>query len=1064
MTLRLSLTVFFATALISVAAEPTGTVAGSVTDPSGSGVAAAKLEIVNIQTNWSRDIQSSGDGSYVFTLVPVGKYRLITEANGFRRYEQLGIEVNADQTSSVSVRLQIGSVSESVQVTSNAEMVETRSGALSSVIKQQKIIELPLDGRNAASLILLAPGAVDLSAGNAGGVGDTRQTVTYPSSVSISANGGRADTVSYNLDGGSNQDTYTNVNNPFPNPDAVEEFSVQTNSFSAEYGRGSGAVVNVVTKSGTNELHGSLFEFFRNGALNARNYFATDTDSLKRNQFGGSLGGPIIKNKLFFFGTYQGTQLRNISSGNSATVLTAAQRAGDFSTSSKTLKNPFTGAALAGNQIPASSFDPVSQKLLNGLPLPSESDGLVFFDRAVNQHENQYLGRVDYLTGNQRMYARYFYTDYYNAPISNSTDLLASTRGNDLPSQTAAFGHTMNFGPNLLNSFIFSYAHNGSQILSGAPFDLASLGVNGLAHSTPPEIIVAVSGYFSIGTGHPGNYDRGTWQVSDSIHWVKGDHELAIGGDFLRSNFDARNTYRQNGDFRFRGTNYSGDPRADFLMGYLDRFLQGGGEYANRRGNMGSLFVQDTFRASSHLVISAGLRWDPFVPFTDTEGRITCFRPGLQSTRFVNAPLGYIYAGDAGCGSGGFAASWSQLAPRLGITYNPGGGKTVIRAGAGIFYQPPFMEQFNNMADSAPFSPQVQRFRVPFSNPYLGATNPFPAQYAPQIPGSDVAFDLPLALAVTYTPDWHPSRTINWNFTVERQLGGNLLARAAYVGSSSNHLSYNTDVNAPRPSPTATADDEDARRPYQDYGQITQNTSGSNGSYNALQLTLEKRFSHGFSLSTNYTWSKSLDAVSYTTDLDTVNVINPYDVNAYRGVSDYNTPHRFILNYVWTLPSPRSGLAKAVLGGWESSGIWTWQSGFPLNITSGNDTSFSLPENGNDQAQLSCSSVNYTGGSQAAKIAQWFDTSCFGVPEPNTFGNVGRNTLTGPGTVNFDLGAHRIFSITERVNLQFRGEFFNAFNHAQFNNPDTTVADDTFGRITSARSPRIIQLALKLRF
>src|SRR5947209_8570886 len=363
MNLRLSLALFFASAVASLAAEPTGRVAGTVTDLRGSGISAAKLTFVNLQANWTRLIQSSADGSYVFTLVPVGKYRLVTEVNGFRRSEQLGIEVNADQTAGLPVQLQIGSVTESIQVTTSAEMIETRSGALSEVIKQQKIVELPLDGRNAASLILLAPGAVDLAAGNAGGVGDTRQTVTYPSSVSISANGGRADTVSYNLDGGSNQDTYTNVNNPFPNPDAVEEFSVQTNSFSAEYGRGSGAIVNVVTKSGTNSLHGSAFEFFRNGSLNARNFFAANHDQLKRNQFGGSVGGPIIKNRLFFFGTYQGTQLRDISAGNSTTVLTASLRAGDASSISRQIVNPFTKVPYPNNQIPVSQFDPVSVRL-----------------------------------------------------------------------------------------------------------------------------------------------------------------------------------------------------------------------------------------------------------------------------------------------------------------------------------------------------------------------------------------------------------------------------------------------------------------------------------------------------------------------------------------------------------------------------------------------------------------------------------------------------------------------------------------------------------------------------
>src|SRR3954454_15723708 len=364
MTLRLLLALLIASAGAAIAAEPTGTLAGSVIDPSGSGISAAKLTLVNLQTNWTRETQSSNDGSYVFTLVPVGKYRLITEVSGFRRFEQLGIEVNTDQTASLPVQLQLGSVSESIQVTTSAEMIETRSGALSEVIKQQKIIELPLDGRNAASLILLAPGAVDLGAGNAGGVGDTRQTVTYPSSVSISANGGRADTVSYNLDGGNNQDTYTNVNNPFPNPDAVEEFSVQTNSFSAEYGRGSGAVVNVVTKSGTNELHGSLFEFFRNGDLNARNFFATSQDQLKRNQFGGSFGGPIIKNKLFFFGTYQGTQIRDVVSNRNATVLTPGQRNGNFSSLSRQLVDPVTKAPFPGNIIPANRISPVTAKLL----------------------------------------------------------------------------------------------------------------------------------------------------------------------------------------------------------------------------------------------------------------------------------------------------------------------------------------------------------------------------------------------------------------------------------------------------------------------------------------------------------------------------------------------------------------------------------------------------------------------------------------------------------------------------------------------------------------------------
>ncbi len=1045
------------------AAEPTGTLAGTVTDPAGAVVVAAKVVATNTQTGQTREMQSGTDGGFVFPLLPVGAYKVAVEASGFGRYQQTGLQLATDQSVTIQIGLKIGTAAESIEVTASPQMVEARSGALSQVVNQRKIIELPLNGRNAAALVLLSPGAVDLRAGNSNGSGDTVQTVTYPGSVSVAANGGRADTANYNLDGGSNQDTYTNVNNPFPNPDAIEEFSVQTNSFSAEYGRGSGAIINVVTKSGTNEFHGSAFEFFRNGNLNARNFFAVSQDQLKRNQFGGSFGGPIIKNKLFFFGTYQGTQIRDVASNRNATVLTAAQRGGNFSSLSRQLVDPLTKLPFPGNIIPASRISPVAAKVLQYLPTATSADGLTYFDLPDSEHENQYMGRVDYLIGSQRLYGRYLYTDYQRNAVIGDKNLLTATRGFDLPTQSASFNHTMTLGPTLLNSFIMSYSRNHSKILSGAPFSLADLGVSNAAHSNPAELVIAASGYFSINSGHPGQFDRDTFQITDSIHWVKGAHEIAIGGDFLRSSFNGTNTYRQNGAFRFRGTSYSGNPLSDFLVGYADRFLQGGGEYTSRRGNMGSLFVQDNFKARKNLVLSVGLRWDPFIPPGEAKGRTECFVPGAKSTRFPNAPAGYLYAGDSGCPSGGFYSSWKQFAPRLGISYNPGAGKTVIRAGAGLFFQPPFLEAFNNMADSAPFSPQVQVFRVPFGNPYASTPNPFPAQYAPVIPATNVAFNTPISLAVSYDRNWKPSRVMNWNLTVERQLAGDVLVRGSYVGSKGTHLNYNTDINAPRPSATATADNEDDRRPYQQFVQITQDISGANSIFHALQLSMEKRFSRGFTASANYTWSKSIDTVSYSTDLDGINVINPFNLNAYRGVSDYNVPHRFILNYLWQLPSPKAGLARSVLGGWQTSGIWSLQSGFPLNITSGNDTSFSLPAVANDQAQQLCT-PQYTGGARNQRITNWFQPKCFGVPNDNSFGNVGRNTLIGPGTVNVDFGAHKLFTLRENMKLQFRAEFFNVFNHTQLNNPDTSVSDSTFGRITSARAPRITQLALKLIF
>ncbi len=1044
-------------------ADPTGIITGTVLDPSGAVVVGAKVTVTNLETQFTRDTTTSADGGFVFPLMPVGIYSVAVEAGGFRRFEQKGIQVRTDQSSTVQVSLQIGATTESVTVEANAEMVETRSGALSQVVTRQKIVELPLNGRNAASLILLSPGTADLSADNANGKGDTLQTATYPGSQSISTNGARADTVNYNLDGGSNQDHYTNVNNPFPNPDALEEFSVQTNSYSAEYGRGSGAIVNVVTKSGTNALHGSAFDFLRNGAMNARNFFAASHDQLKRNQFGGSLGGPIVRDKLFFFGTYQGTILRNISIGNSATVLTPAQRSGDFSGVSRQLVDPVTRQPFPNNQISPGAFSPASQKLLPLIPIPASPDGVIGFDRPIRDRENQFMGRGDYNLRKQRLYGRYFYSRYKRDPVFGKQNIIASARGFDLFDQGASVSDTYNVSPNVLNSFVFSYNRNDGEILSGAPFSLPDIGVP-IAASNPPEIVISVSGYFSINTGHPGRFNRQNLHFTDSVHWVRGPHEIAFGGDFMRMQVDLINTYRQNGNFRFRGNKYSGDPRVDFLLGYVDRFIQGGGEFAARRGNLGSLFAQDNWRAGRNLVINLGLRWEPFVPYYDDLGRTECFVPGRQSRRYPKAPNGYLYAGDAGCPDGGFQSTWFELAPRLGFAYNLGGkGRTTLRGGWGLFYQPPFVEAFNNMVDSAPFSPQVFRFRVPFTNPYAGADNPFPAQFAPRIPGADVDFNIPLDLAVSYQRDWKPSRTMNWNLTLEHQLRTDVLLRAGYVASKGTHLGYNTDVNAPLPSPTATADNEDARRPYQQFHQVTQDVSGANSIYNSLQLAFEKRFSHGLSVGANYTWGRSIDWVSFLTDLDGINVINPYNVRAYRGVSDYNVPHRFVLNYLWQLPSPAHGLGRAILGGWETTAIWNWQSGFPLNITAGDDTSFSVPANSNDQADV-VSTPAYTGGSRGARIAKWFTTESFSAPKPNHFGNAGRNILIGPGTFNVDFSAHKVFLLTERVQLQYRAEFFNFLNHTQLNNPNASVPDSNFGRILSARSPRIIQMALKIVF
>ena len=385
----------------------------------------------------------------------------------------------------------------------------------------------------------------------------------------------------------------------------------------------------------------------------------------------------------------------------------------------------------------------------------------------------------------------------------------------------------------------------------------------------------------------------------------------------------------------------------------------------------------------------------------------------------------------------------------------------MIRGGFGIFYQPPFTESLGTLTNSGPFSPQFILFGVPFDNPWVGMTNPFPASYGPAVPGKDAKFDIPLAV-FSLSDGWRPPRVATWNLAAERQLTKDVLLRVAYAASKGTFLGYNPDLNPAVYGPGATTGNTQARRPNQTFQQIIEDVSGANSIYNSLQVSLEKRFSNGFNVTANYTFGKTLDEVSFLTDTCSTNVINPYNIRAYRGVSDYNVPQRLVLNYLWQLPAPKeNAVLRNLLGNWQTTGIWNWQSGFPLTLSSGEDDSLSGV--GSDSADV-VSKPSLTSGSRGQQIARWFTTESFKTAAIGTFGNAGRNILPGPGTFNLDFSIQRVFAIRERAKLQFRAEFFNGLNHPLLNNPNTTVISSNFGRITGARDPRILQLALKLRF
>ena len=1041
--------------------DPTGNINGKIADPSGAIVLGAKLSVVASTTGLTRETTSASDGGFVFLLLPPGEYTLAVRADGFQTYLQRGITVAANITVNVPVTLQVGAVADNVTVEANAALVDTASGTLRQTIDERKIMELPLPARNAATLILLTAGTADLSAGNARGAGDTTLTFRYPGAQSVTSSGSRADGINYQLDGGSNRDPFLNVNNPFPNPDALEEFTVQTNNFSAEHGSATGAIVNIVTKSGTNEYHGSAFEYLRNGALNARNFFAEKHDMLKRNQFGGTLGGPIVKNKLFFFGSYQGTVLRNISGTSTAIVPTQAQRDGDFSGLSTTILDPTTRTPYPGNQIPLDKFNPVTLKLLDSIPVPTSADGRIYFQKPQREAENQVLGRVDYQGTKQRLNGRYFYSRYNIDPLMGTTEnLVQATIGYLYFNQGFSVSHTYNVSPTVMNSAQFSYNRNNTNLLSGAPFTLKDLGVKVATPENVKEIRLTTSGYFSINTSRPAPVERRSVQGSDTLYWVRDRHQIYVGGDLLRMQAYNGNPYRQVGFFTFRGrtSGGTGNALADLMTGSLDNLVQGGGEFGTRSYWSRSLFAQDNFRVHPNLTLNLGVRWDPYTPPMEIAQKNTCWAPGAQSTRYPNAPTGYIYAGDRGCPEGGSDPHWGQFAPRLGFAYNVAGkGTTTIRGGIGLSYQPPFLEAYNQMNATAPYSPQVNLVRsqhpgMTFDDPYgsTGFPNPFPAGYGPKTPGPEATFILPV-VGVAYVTDWRPSQVWTWNMTVEHQIVRDLMLRVGYAGSKGTHLSFNTDVNP--------GINEERLNP--DFDMVTVDNSGSNSSYNALQVSVEKRFSKGFSVGANYTWAKSMDWVSSLSDLDTLQVINPFNYKAYTAVSDYDIPQRFVLNYVWQLPSPKSGVLRHILGGWQTSGIWNWQSGFPLTVTTDQDYSGSLT--GNDTADV-VSKPQGTSGSRAERIAKWFTTEAFVPNAVGTFGTAGRNILRGPGTFNIDFSAVKAFSITERVKAQYRLEMFNALNHTQLDNPDTSLSNSTFGTITGARDPRILQMALRLKF
>jgi hypothetical protein len=1042
----------------AVAQTPTAAMVGTVRDASGAAVPSASVTAINVRTGFTRAHESGADGSYAIPLLPVGQYRLEVHKTGFQRYVRDGISLAVNDRVTIDVALEIGAVSEQVTVTAAAPLVEAQSGALRGVIDQQRMVSLPLNGRNMTQLVAIQAGVIQTADLSSTGEG-----------VAFAVNGSRQNGVYYLLDGGYNTSTYRNYSGTFPNPDAVQEFSVQRSNFSAEYANAMGAVVNVVSKSGTNEYHGSAFEFVRNSVFNARNFFAPRRDTLKRNQFGGTFGGPVVRDKLFFFGSYQATRLRSDPQLSRQFLPTTAQRGGDFaSTTTRQLIDPQNGQPFAGNRIPLSRFSPVTLNFLKYIPESPAPDGQRFTGSPNITDSAEYTGRIDWNLGSHRLSGKSFIATLKKPFFADPNDIaLPLVRRESQPYRHLSGNYLYTITPRLINNATFAYRYRARfNDWAGFeyPINFQTAGVRNIGTRTPAGMVMTISGYFSVSTTWPYEIEDTDWHWADTLTWIRGAHEIKAGGEFIRSRNQIRNHFRTMGLFTFDGS-LSGNAMADYMLGEVYNFQQGGGEYKDLSGSRMGVFVHDDWRIRPSFTLNLGVRWDPTFPFQDTLGRVQCFRPGLQSVRFPKAPAGYLSAGDPGCPEGGFESYLRSFAPRVGFAWRPQGAQTVVRGGFGLFWNPQFTVLYNGFVNGAPFSPQVNRFGVRFHDPYESAANPFPRFYAPFNPPSDSEFFPPLGLVGSFDPLFQPSYTQTWNLTIEREVARNLLARASYVGNMGRRLSYDLDINYARYAPGASARDIQDRRPYRDYGQILMAIPGSTSSYHGLQMSLERRFS-SISFEANYTWAKAIDDYSADpTPGQSSSLSIPFSRTLNRGLSDFDVPHRFVASYVWALPTLSSARAwlRAIAGNWETSGIWTLQSGRPFTVFSGRDNAFSGISR--DSADLVGNPFLDTGRPRGERIAQYFLTSAYATNAIGTFGTAPRNHIRGPGSFAVDLAVLKNIPVREKMNLQFRTELFNAFNQPNFSAPFSTHSTPArFGRIESAGEPRIIQLGLKFLF
>jgi len=1102
----LSILVLGCLSCVSLWAQATAQISGAARDQSGAVLPGVEITVTQTDTGINRSTVTNETGSYVLPNLAVGPYKLEASLPGFRTYVQTGIVLQVNSNPVLNVVLEVGQVSEQVEVQANAALVETRNSTVGSVVENERILELPLNGRNVTDLITLSGGSVDTNPTGGG----TIANLSIGASPVLAITGGAAWGADYMLDGARHVNYMSGTTMAMPFPDAMQEFKVETTGATANSTYS--AAVSAVTKAGTNQFHGDLFEFVRNDLFNATQYFAgvnpvtgnKRNSTLKRNQFGGTAGGALIQNKLFFFGGYQGTTLRQDPQNTQAFIPTAAMLAGDWTAFTSPACNAGRQVTLrtsfVNNRIDPAQYSKAALFVVNwkgNLPFPTTSDpcGQITYGTPSAENDGSYVGKIDYQkSAKHSLFGRVLFTSLNTPnPFPTDTQYLQGTGYASGLATSFTFGSTYLVGANMVQSFRLTFNRNANHYNNVAPgqlFNWCDAGVKIYCEPIIARLIGnSITGGFPLnGSGFiKGHRYVGTmYSVSDDVSLVRGTHQIAFGGSVDNGRQNSLAPYTSTHQFTFNGS-AAGLGLADFMLGKPSQLITGRTNFHHVRGLLVGLYSVDSWKASRKVTVNYGVRYEPSLPpwVEDTYNfDMNRFLQGIRSSVFLNAPAGLYYRGDPGFPDGSTYSHWLQFSPHVGIAWDVNGdGRTSIRTSYGFSYVPAPGDFRERYSGTGPWGG-----RVTLTSPIGGLDNPYLG-----VPGGDV-FPYVVDKNSPYTPygwiytqpyDLPTPYQQSWNFTIQRQVGKDWLVSGSYLGTNMIHLwgnqSLNPAINIPGASctingvsysPCSNLNNTDARRLFSilrpadgaKIGYAAQADGGGIQRYNGLLLSLEHRAVKGVTVTGNYTLSHCIGPYVTLYDFRALwpyeTYTNPLNRDADRGNCDSDRRQLFNLTSVAATPQFSNSFLRTVATGWRVSGIYKFSSGAPLNVEAGSDRSLTGI---NHQRPNQVLADPYSGHS--SPLGQWINPAAFALPDMSTIGNVGHNSIVGPRTWSFDIGLSRTFNVREMQRLEIRAEAFNVLNSFRPGAPTvSSLTSNTFGQIRTSLDPRIMQFALKYVF